>query len=353
MASSSSSSSLTGHSKYKVFLSFRGEDTRNGFTSHLAAALHRKQIQFFIDDEELEKGDEISPALFIAVETSDISVIILSKDYASSKWCLNELVNILDCKKMNGKIVIPVFYQVDPSDVRKQRRSFGEAFVHHENNFPDKVQKWRDALTEASNLSGYDSTESRIKKRLQLMKVLIVLDDVHDEFTELKSLARRLQFSGRSRIIITSRDKGVLDKCGVNNMYEVKGLKYNKALELFCRKAFRETNCSHDLLELSEEVVRHADGNPLALEVLANNNGKLMKLISEPNIYNVLKISYDELNLEEKKTFLDIACFFTGEDIDFVRRIRDDPSSLDTFVDKSLITIFYNELQMHDLLQEM
>ncbi len=78
-----------------------------------------------------------------------------------------------------------------------------------------------------------------------------------------------------------------------------------------------------------------------------------MKLISEPNIYNVLKISYDELNLEEKKTFLDIACFFTGEDIDFVRRIRDDPSSLDTFVDKSLITIFYNELQMHDLLQEM
>ncbi len=103
------------------------------------------------------------------------------------------------------------------------------------------------------------------------MKVLIVLDDVHDEFTELKSLARRLQFSGRSRIIITSRDKGVLDKCGVNNMYEVKGLKYNKALELFCRKAFRETNCSHDLLELSEEVVRHADGNPLALEVLGSS----------------------------------------------------------------------------------
>ena len=62
---------------------------------------------------------------------------------------------------MNGKIVIPVFYQVDPSDVGKQRRSSGEAFVHHENNFPDKVQKWRDALTEGSNLSGYDSTESR------------------------------------------------------------------------------------------------------------------------------------------------------------------------------------------------
>ena len=156
-----SSSSLTVQSKYEVFLSFRGEDTRNGFTSHLAAALHRKQIQFFIDDEELKKGDEISPAISNAIETSDISIIIFSKDYASSKWCLNEVVKILDCKKMNGQIVIPVFYQVDPSDVRKQRGTFEKAFVHHENNFPDKVQKWRDVLTEASNFSGYDSTESR------------------------------------------------------------------------------------------------------------------------------------------------------------------------------------------------
>ncbi|KDO37171.1 hypothetical protein CISIN_1g0366571mg, partial [Citrus sinensis] len=100
------------------------------------------------------------PAISNAIETSDISIIIFSKDYASSKWCLNELVKILDCKKMNGQIVIPVFYQVDPSDVRKQRGTFEKAFVHHENNFPDKVQKWRDVLTEASNFSGYDSTES-------------------------------------------------------------------------------------------------------------------------------------------------------------------------------------------------
>ena len=75
MASSSSSSR-----KYEVFLSFRGEDTRNGFTSHLAAALRRKQIEFFIDDEELKKGDEISPALLKAIETADISIIIFSKD---------------------------------------------------------------------------------------------------------------------------------------------------------------------------------------------------------------------------------------------------------------------------------
>ncbi|KAL9431999.1 hypothetical protein AB3S75_027081 [Citrus x aurantiifolia] len=154
-SSSSSSSGLIAQSKYEVFLSFRGEDTRNGFTSHLAAALHRKQIQFFIDDEELKKGGEISPTILKAIETSDISIVIFSKDDAASKWCLNELVKILDCKKINGQIVIPVFYQVDPSDVRKQSGSFGEAFDEYEKSFPNMVKKWRDALTQASNISGY------------------------------------------------------------------------------------------------------------------------------------------------------------------------------------------------------
>ena len=82
--------------------------------------------------EELKKADEISPTILKAIETSDISIIIFAKDYASSKWWLNELVKILDCKKMNGQIVIPVFFQVDPSDVRKQRGSFGAAFVRRD-----------------------------------------------------------------------------------------------------------------------------------------------------------------------------------------------------------------------------
>lgn len=61
-------------------------------------------------------------------------------------------------------MVIPVFYHVNPSYVRKQTGSFGEAFAEHESRFtemPEKVQKWRDVLTEASNLSGWDSMNIR------------------------------------------------------------------------------------------------------------------------------------------------------------------------------------------------
>ncbi|KDO42842.1 hypothetical protein CISIN_1g046888mg [Citrus sinensis] len=170
MASSSSSCN------YDVFLSFRGEDTRENFTSHLYAALCGKKIKTFID-EDLNRGDEISPALLNAIEGSKISVIIFSKDYASSKWCPNELVNILKCKNLNGQIVIPIYYHVSPSDVRKQTGTFGEGFVRLEQQFKEKaetVQKWRDVMTQTSYLSGHEST----KIRPEAMLVEVIVKDI-------------------------------------------------------------------------------------------------------------------------------------------------------------------------------
>nr|XP_028958169.1 disease resistance protein TAO1-like isoform X2 [Malus domestica] len=145
--------------KYDVFISFRGEDTRRTFTSHLHAALLEKKITTYIDDK-LKRGDEIAPALLQAIKESELSVIIFSKDYASSTWCLDELVHILECKEKHGQLVIPIFYDTLPSDVRKQQGSYGVAFAQLEQRFQnsiDKVHKWRDALTNAGNISGFDS----------------------------------------------------------------------------------------------------------------------------------------------------------------------------------------------------
>ncbi|KAK3199818.1 hypothetical protein Dsin_023233 [Dipteronia sinensis] len=159
-SSSSSSSSNTSQVKHDVFLSFRGEDTRYNFTSHLYKALCNKQIRTYID-YNLNRGDEISPSLLKAIEESKISIIIFSKDYASSRWCLQELVTILECKKRYGQIVIPVFYNVYPSDVRNQTGTFGDAFIKHEERFKEslvQVQRWKDVLNEAANLSGWHSS---------------------------------------------------------------------------------------------------------------------------------------------------------------------------------------------------
>jgi len=119
MASSSSSASNSLYWKYDVFLSFRGEDTRRNFTSHLYQGLKNRGIFTFLDDKRLENGDSISEELGKAIEVSQVAVIVFSRNYAMSRWCLNELVKIMECKEEeNGQTVIPVFYDVDPSHVR-------------------------------------------------------------------------------------------------------------------------------------------------------------------------------------------------------------------------------------------
>ena len=151
-----SSSSSAHRWDYDVFLSFRGEDTRNNFTSHLYKALCDKGINTFIDND-LHKGEEISMELLKTIELSTISIVVFSKSFVSSTWCLNELVKIFECRS-NGQRVLPIFYKIDPSEIRKQDGDYGIALATHEAKFKDdieKVQTWRKTLTEAANLSGF------------------------------------------------------------------------------------------------------------------------------------------------------------------------------------------------------
>uniref|UniRef100_A0A6N2KGB1 TIR domain-containing protein n=1 Tax=Salix viminalis TaxID=40686 RepID=A0A6N2KGB1_SALVM len=160
MASSESplsSSSSSDERSYDVFLSFRGEDTRKTITDHLYSALIQAGIRTFRDDNDLPRGEEISPQLVRAIEGSRISVVVFSKNYASSRWCLDELVKIMECRQKTHQVVLPIFYDTDPSDVRKQTRSYAKAFDEHEEHFKEemeKVNRWREALTQAANLSG-------------------------------------------------------------------------------------------------------------------------------------------------------------------------------------------------------
>jgi hypothetical protein len=143
---------------WQIFLSFRGEDTRYSFTGFLYDALCREGFNTFMDDGGgLRNGDQISSSLSNAIEASRISIIILSENYASSTWCLDELVKILECKQSKNQLVWPIFYKVEPSNIRKLENNYGESMTKHEQQFgsaSERLQKWRSALFEVSNLSG-------------------------------------------------------------------------------------------------------------------------------------------------------------------------------------------------------
>ena len=152
MKSSSSSSS----SSYDIFISFRGEDTRHTVTGHLYAALTGAGFYTFLDDEELPRGENISEKLVGAIKGSNMSIIVFSTNYADSRWCLEELVNIMESKTSVGQIVVPIFYHVDPSYVKHQKGSFAKAFEYHQKRIdsdPQKILRWRNARSKAAALS--------------------------------------------------------------------------------------------------------------------------------------------------------------------------------------------------------
>ncbi|KAK4718973.1 hypothetical protein R3W88_017311 [Solanum pinnatisectum] len=170
--------------KYDAFLSFRGDDTRNNFVAHLYKRLQDIGINVFNDDVKLERGKFISTELLKAIEESRTAIIIFSEDYASSTWCLEELTMIMECVDKKEQKAYPVFYNVEPSDIRMKTESssFAKALEKHREDFKanfekfatkheadlalrkkdetnhkdnlEKVQRWKDALHRAAGIAG-------------------------------------------------------------------------------------------------------------------------------------------------------------------------------------------------------
>ncbi|XP_042501783.1 TMV resistance protein N-like, partial [Macadamia integrifolia] len=145
--------------RWDVFLSFRGEDTRHNFTRCLHEELVRNKVDTFLDDEGLEEGDDLAPGLSAAINESAAYIAVISKNYTGSR-----LAQILERKRR----LLPVFYEVDPSNVRRQDGPFEKAFQDLEQRHgEDKVQRWRKALAEAGNKKGWDSRKKDNSKLIQ------------------------------------------------------------------------------------------------------------------------------------------------------------------------------------------
>lgn len=135
------------------------EDTRRTIVSYLYEALCREGIFTFRDDQKLEAGDNISDRLIEAINTSRFAVVVISENYATSKWCLEEIRLIMELHSENRIQVVPIFYGVEPSDVRHQRGRFAAAFQEFEdlNTAPESVSQWRRALNQVGHQLGFHS----------------------------------------------------------------------------------------------------------------------------------------------------------------------------------------------------
>ncbi|CAN1356660.1 Toll/interleukin-1 receptor-like protein [Linum perenne] len=136
-----------------VFVSYRGPDVGTGFKDHLYAALRREAITVFSDKTEIPAGEKVTEAVLSAIEGSRFYVVVLSKGYASSEYCLDELAKIMDCCDGGGKTILPVFYGMLPEDVTS---CFEGDFDRHKKEYTyERVDGWLQAVSWIIGISGW------------------------------------------------------------------------------------------------------------------------------------------------------------------------------------------------------
>ncbi|XP_030440280.2 disease resistance protein RPV1-like [Syzygium oleosum] len=257
---------------YDVFLSFRGPDTRQGFTDCLYNDMLEANIHVFFDEEELRVGKEIGDELPTAIEKSKIYVPIFSKGYASSPWCLNELAHMLECKKSNPseKEIMPVFYDVEPCDVKLKSQLYINALEEHEEKFgPRTRQKWEDALKSVAQIKGWELKKQRHWKFIKsvtreiLMKLkikdkyvtehLVGMDDRVEAVVKLLDVD-----SGGMRFVLIHGMGGI----GKTTLAKIV---YNKLNSLFSHCCFlgnvRESSRRFGLVTLQKQLLSNMFGS--------------------------------------------------------------------------------------------
>ncbi|KAI3826812.1 hypothetical protein L1987_00868 [Smallanthus sonchifolius] len=356
-------------------------------------------IETFFDDTEIQIGEFLKPELESAIKSSRASIIVLSKDYASSTWretiliegIVKEISGRLDLHKRKfltiwGMAGIGKTYLADYIFKSHYFEFDGSCFLEDierrctpPNGLLDLQKQLLKDIGARSwmDINDVNAGTFKIGNSLFRKRTLLVLDGI-DKFEQLDVLIGTKGLHPRSKIIITFKNGSLTERCRLfktqvqpkHMEHLLHGLNNKESLELLSWHAFGRDEPNEGEEEESMKVVKYCNGHPPALKVLgcslrsedATWEDILESLGKEINrdIKNVLKVSFDALPSEkDKELFKHIACLFVGEDRKFTEDILKacgvcKTSGIKILINRCLLTVDSSDkLRMHQLLQEM
>ena len=156
-AAPAAGAATTKCSEYDVFINHRGLEVKKTFVAHLYAALSSWGIRPFLDAEDIGYAVPVIEEIDKALKGACVHVAIFSKEYAESKYCLDELCAMLESK---GRI-IPVYYDVEAGNLRKPEDGpYKEAFEKHRKlGRTEKIPIWKEALVKVADSRAFGMGE--------------------------------------------------------------------------------------------------------------------------------------------------------------------------------------------------
>ncbi|KAF5793868.1 putative protein kinase RLK-Pelle-CrRLK1L-1 family [Helianthus annuus] len=270
---------------FDVFISFNGEGTCETFAHNLFLALKRRQVITFKVRGEIPREETIPQSLLLLIEESRIAIIIFSRNYARSSRRLNELAFIMKNKDVRGKVVIPVFYDVKPSEVKSQTSYYREALAMHELNYnysKGKVESWKKALAKASDLSGWDVASGDESEHIQKM-----VGRISSELFGLMQHSKESADTGLIGIQARKQELKLLLDVGTGGV-RIVGI-----------SGMWGSGKSTLALSIYDEIIHEFKGCCFVQNVRARSRMHGLKMLQEEILSNVLKEEVTLMNLEQ------------------------------------------------------
>ncbi|ESW06224.1 hypothetical protein PHAVU_010G029700 [Phaseolus vulgaris] len=164
---------------YDVLINFNGEDIQRKFVSHLDSALSAVGLTTFLHHPNALNPTHIQQPI---LNLCRVAIVVFTRTYSQSAWCLHQLQQIIKWHQTYYRHVLPVYYEIEPSDVRLQKGDFGEAFkataqeTFSRQQLEHGISRWSHALTKAANFFGWDENNHRSDAELVDKIVKIVLN---------------------------------------------------------------------------------------------------------------------------------------------------------------------------------